>query len=107
MAAPPSILADAAQNDFGAAIVGFDGSADFDGASRELADVADVLQIISEDKDRKRAGHLVFTKIQKVHSFRADFDSYDFSCDAFRLADMLAGFVNGDAVGGPGGTGRQ
>ena len=49
-------LADALEDNFGAAVVEFDGVADFDGASGEAADVADVFQVRSEDYYREREG---------------------------------------------------
>ncbi len=93
-------LADAAENDLRAFVVGFEGSANFDGAAREPAYVADILQIVGEDHDRERARHLIFTEIEEVDTLDSDFHSNYFSCHAFRFADVLSGFVDGYAVGG-------
>ena len=72
----------------------------FDGAAGQAANVADIFQAGREDDDRERAGHLIFAEVEEVNAFRADFHSEDFSRDAFGFADVLAGFVDGDAVGG-------
>jgi hypothetical protein len=97
-------LADAAQDDLRPAIVGFNGSADFDGASGEAANVAHIFQVVGEYDDREGTGHLVFTEIEEVHTFGSDFNAKDFPFDAFRFADVLSGLVDGDAFGGACGT---
>ena len=97
-------LADAAQDDFGAALVGFYGSADFDGASRETADITDVFQVMGENYHHEGAGHGVFTEIQEVNTFVSDVDADNLPSDAFRFADVPCGFVDGNAVGGARGT---
>lgn len=98
-------LADTAQDDFGTAIIDLEGSADFDGSSREAADITDIFQIVGEDYDGEGASHLVFTEVEEVNSLRADFDPDDLSTDTFDLADVLAGLVDREAVRGAGGCG--
>ena len=100
-------LADAVQDDFGAAVVGFEGSVDFDGAAGEAADVADVFQVVRKDDDCEGTRHLVFTEIEEVDTFGADFYADDFSRHAFGFSDVLSGLVNGDAVSGAGGRNRE
>ena len=95
-----SDLADAVEDDFGASIVGFHGSQDFDGASGEAANVANIFQFVGENHHREGAGHFIFTKIEEVDALEADSDSQNFSSDAFGFAYVLAGFLNGDAIGG-------
>ena len=102
----PFDLADAAQDDFGAALVGFYGSADFDGASRETADITDIFQVMGENYHHEGAGHGVFTEIQEVNTFVPDVDADNRPCDAFRFADVLAGFMKGNAVGSARGAWR-
>ena len=92
-------LADAAENDLGAAVVEFDGTADFDDASGEAADVADILQVGGKDDHAEGAGHLVFAEIDVVDAFDSSFYAQDFSGDAFFFADVVGGFLDGDAVG--------
>ena len=94
-----SDLADAFEDDFGAAVVEFDGSADFDGAAGETADVSYILQIVGEDDYREGAGHLVFAEVEEVDAFGADFDAEDFAGHALGFAYVLSGFVDGEAVG--------
>lgn len=96
-------LADAVENDLGAAVVHFHGAADLDGTSREAADVAHILQIIGEDHDGEGAGHLVFAEVEEVDTLIAYLDSYHASGDAFGFADVPGGFVDRNAVGGLGG----
>lgn len=93
-------LADAVEDHFGAAVVELDGSMNFDGASGEAADITDIFQAGREDYHREGTGHLVLTEVEEVDAFRTNLDSEDFSGDALGFADVLVGFVNGDAVGG-------
>src|SRR5580658_851227 len=93
-------LADAIEHDLSAAVVEFDGAVNLDGAAREAAHVADIFQAGREDHDREGAGHLLFAEVEEVNSFRADFNAQHLSGYAFGLADMLTGFVYGDAIGG-------
>lgn len=93
-------LADAAQDDFGAALVSFYGSTDFDGASGETADIADIFQVMRKNYDRERTAHDIFTEVQEVNAFVSNVDADDLPGDAFRFADVLDGFVDGNAVGG-------
>jgi hypothetical protein len=92
-------LADAVEDDLGAAVVKFDGSVNFDGTAGEAADVADILQAGREDHYRERAGHLVFAEVEEMDALRTYFYFEDFSGDAFGFANVLARFVYGDAVG--------
>ncbi len=93
-------LTDAVQDDFRAAVVEFDGSLDFYGAAFEAADVADIFQVRREDDDGKGASHLIFTEVNEVNAFDADAHAMHGPGYAFGFADMLAGLVDGDAVGG-------
>ena len=70
--------------------------------SGEAADVPDILQIVGEDDNGERAGHVVFAEIEKVDAFGADLHPHDFSRHAFGLADMLGGLVDREAVGSRG-----
>ena len=100
-------LADAVQDDFGAALVGFYGSADFDGAPGETADVADIFQVVGENHDRERTGHSIFTEVKEVNALVPDVDADDLPGYAFRFANVLAGFVDRDAVGCGRGAGKE
>jgi len=93
-------LADVVEDDFGATIVKFHRPADFDDAPGEAADIADVLQVVREDDDGERAGHLIFAEIHEVDSSCADFHAHDFARHTFGFADVLAGFADSKAVGG-------
>ena len=93
-------LADAVQDDFGAAIVHFQGAADLDAASREQADVADVFEIIRKDYDCERTGHCVLAEIQEVNTLVAYLHLQHLSGDAFGFSYVLGGFVDGEAVSG-------
>ena len=66
----------------------------------ESADVADIFQITGENHNREGAGHLLFAEIEEVNTIRSAFYSEDFSGYAFGFAHVLAGLVDGDAVGG-------
>lgn len=65
MAAPPMILADASEDDFGAAVGELDGAVDFDRAAFEPANITHIFQVVREDDHEKRAGDMVFAKIEK------------------------------------------
>ena len=97
---PSRDLADALEDDFGAAVVEFDGAADFDGAAGESADVANIFQVGSEDYDREGASHVVFAEVEEVNASRADFHMQDFAGHALRFAHMLASLANGETIGG-------
>jgi hypothetical protein len=75
---------------------------DFYRASRESADVANIFQIVGEYDHCKRAGHGIFTEIKEVHAFGAGFNADDFTRNALGFADVLAGLVDGNAVGSAG-----
>lgn len=92
-------LADAVQDDFGAAIVELDQSVNFNGAAGQAAHVADILQIVGEDHDGEGACHLIFAEIEEVNAGRVDFDAQDFAGHALGFAHVLASFADGDAVG--------
>jgi hypothetical protein len=42
---------------------------------------------------------LILTEIDVVNAFASSFDAEDFSGDAFVFADVVGGFLDGDAVG--------
>ena len=69
-----SNLADAIQDYFGAAIVEFNGSMNFDGAAGQAADVADIFQSGGEDYYREWAGQLILAEVEEVNSFFSDSD---------------------------------
>lgn len=46
------------------------------------------------------AGQVVFTEIEKVDPLGRNLHPDNFSSDAFGFADMLAGLMNGNTVGG-------
>jgi hypothetical protein len=93
-------LADAAEDDLGAVVVELDGTVNFDDTAFEAADVADVFEIGREDYHREGTRHPVFAEVEEVDALDADFDAENPSADAPGFADVLAGFLNGDAVGG-------
>jgi hypothetical protein len=45
---------------------------------------------------------LLGAEIDEVNAFGSSFDMRDFSRDAFGFADVVAGFLDGQAVGGEG-----
>jgi len=92
-------LSDAAEDDFGAAVVELYSSVNLDQLSGEAADVADIFQVGGEDDYAERAGHLILAEIDVVDAFTSSLDAEDFSGDAFVFADVVGGFLNGDAVG--------
>jgi hypothetical protein len=100
-------LADAAQDDFRAAVVDFHGSADFDASPFEAPDVAYIFQVVGKDYDREGAGHRVFTEIKEVDAFFSHLYSNYLPYDTLCFPYVLAGFVNGNAVGGLGCAWRQ
>jgi len=73
------------------------------------ADVAHVFEITGEDYDGEGTGDSIFTEIQEVNAFVAHLHLQNFSFDAFGFADVLGGFVDGEAVGGwePGRQGQR
>lgn len=91
-------LADAAQNDFGAGIIEFDGAMNFDRVAGETAHITDILQIRREDHNCEGASYLILTEVEEVNAFRANFDVQHFPGDTLGLADVLVGLVNWDAV---------
>jgi hypothetical protein len=96
----PSNLADAVQDDFRAAVVNFNGSVNFDGATLKAPDVADIFQSGREDHDRERAGYLIFAEVEETDAFIPDSYFEDFARHAFGFTHVLARFVNRYAVGG-------
>jgi hypothetical protein len=42
---------------------------------------------------------LILAEVDVVNAFASSFDAEDFSGDAFLFADMVGGFLDGDAVG--------
>lgn len=95
----PRNLANAIEDDLGAAVIKFDRTLDFDQVSRKPAHIADIFQIAREDHDGKWAGHLVFTKVEEVNPLRSDFNLQNSSADACGFAYVSAGFMDRDAVG--------
>jgi hypothetical protein len=92
-------LADAAQDNFGAAVVEFYFSVNLNELSGEAADVADIFQVGGEDDHAEGASHLVLAEVDVVDAFDSSLDAEDFSGDAFVFADVVGGFLDGDAVG--------
>ncbi len=95
----PIDLADAAENDFGAAVIFLHRSVDLDRLSNQPSHVANVLQIVLEDNDREWTRQLIFTEIEKVNALFSDFYANDFASYAFGFADVLTGIMNRKAVG--------
>src|SRR5579863_2404593 len=93
-------LVGTAENDLGAAEVEFDRAADFDGASGEAADVADIFEVGRENDYREGAGALGFTEVEVVDAFDSGFDAQDFAGDAASFSDVLAGGGDGKTVRG-------
>lgn len=93
-------LADPVEDHFWSAVVDLYIALDFDRAAGESPYVADILQIMGKDHYCERAGHLVFAEVKEMDAACADLDPEDFACHAFRFADMLAGFADGDAIDG-------
>src|SRR5579872_860409 len=91
-------LTDAAQNDFGASLIEFDGAVNLNRAAREPSDVADILQIGREDNDRKGASHLILAEVEEVNAFRANFNAQHSSGDTLGLADVVVGLVDRNAI---------
>ena len=81
-------------------IIEFQGSTDLNFASSEAANVADVFEIVREDDDCEGTGDLILTEVEKVHALDADLHADDGTSHAPAFADVLASFVNLDAVGG-------
>jgi hypothetical protein len=98
---PAADLADPAENDLGPAFVEFDRTVNFDDTALQSANVAYIFKIRIEDDDGEGAGCPLFAKIYEVY-FRPCFYPRYFAHDAFVLADVLAGFADGQAVGGEG-----
>jgi len=92
-------LADAVKDDFRLAIVELHRAVDFNVAAFQTAHVAHVFQVVGEDHDRERAGHLIFAKIKEVDSFAAYGNAMYFAGHTLGLTDVLAGSLDGEAVG--------
>jgi hypothetical protein len=80
---------------------------DFDGASGKAANITDIFESGREGDHREGAGQLIFAEVEEVNAFGADLYLKNFAGNAFGFADVLAGFVDGDAVGGVEETGRE
>src|SRR6266567_914462 len=93
-------LADTVQNDLRTTVVKFEGAVDFDGAAFEMAHIPNVLQSGREHHDREGASHLILTEVEEMYSLRSYFYFEDFARDAFRFANVLARFVNGNTIRG-------
>ena len=100
-------LADAVEDDFRAAVVHLYGAVDFDDAAFEAADVADIFQVVGKDDDREGASGFVFAEVDEVDAFASGFYAQNLAGDALDFADVMAGFVDGDAVGGGEERGRE
>ena len=96
----PIDLADATENDFGAAVIFLHRSVDLDRLSNQPSHVANVLQIVLEDNDREWTRQLIFTEIEKVNALFSDSYANDFASYAFGFSDVLTGIMNRKAVGG-------
>jgi hypothetical protein len=95
-------LADAVEDDLGAAVIQLDRAVNLDGAAFEAADVAYIFQVARKDYDREGTRSLFATESDKVHAFGSNFHMDYASDDAFSFADVLAGCTDGEAVGGCG-----
>jgi hypothetical protein len=100
-------LADAVQDDFRAAVIHLYGAIDFYDAPFEAADVADIFEVVREDYNGEGAGCFVFAEVYEVDAFESGLYAVDLAGDALDFADVMAGFVDGDAVGGEERDGEQ
>jgi hypothetical protein len=73
---------------------------DFDGASRQAANVADIFQSGLEHHHPERAGHLILAEVEKMNSFIPNSYFQDLARNASGFAHVLTRLVNGDAVRG-------
>src|SRR5208282_6909683 len=64
----PGDLADVVEDDFRAAVIKLDRAFNFDHASGQAADIADIFQIAGEDHDGEGAGRLIFTEVKEVNA---------------------------------------
>jgi len=93
-------LADAAEDDFGAAVIKFDRAVNFDGAAGESAHVPDIFQVVGKDDYGKRTGHLIFAEVEEVNAVLPGLYPQHLTGHAARFPDMLAGLRDRDAIGG-------
>jgi len=72
----------------------------FNDLIRQLAHVADVFKVRTEDHYRKRAHAEIIAEIKKRRAVGAAFYANHFPCDALRLPDVIVGFIDRETVGG-------
>jgi hypothetical protein len=70
-----------------------------DQLSGEAAHVTDIFQVRREYDDAEGAGHLILAEVDVVDAFASPLGADDFAGDAFVFADVVGGFLDGDAVG--------
>lgn len=95
-------LADPTQDHFRSSVVDLKGSADFYRSSDEAPDVAYVFQVVCEHNCSEWARDLVCTEVEEMDTFGSDFYPNYFSYHTLYFADVLAGFMDRQAVGGAG-----
>src|SRR5579864_4986613 len=93
-------LTDAIQDDLRAAIIEFDGSVNFDGATLQAPDVADIFQSGREDHHGEGAGHLVFAEVEEMDALISNSYFEDFAGNARGFTHVLDRLLYGDAIGG-------
>src|SRR5690242_21468512 len=86
------------QNDLKPVVIELDGSVNFDVSVFELVNVADVAQIAVEHHHGEGTNPVVLAEIQKANATRFS-NPQHFAGDTNIFADMVAGFLHGNAVG--------
>lgn len=71
----------------------------FNNLSRKPPHVPYIFQISREDHDRKRASHLIFTKIDEMYASGANFHAQHFSGYALGFTDVLRCLGDRQAIG--------
>jgi hypothetical protein len=71
-----------------------------DSSARQPPHIAHVLQVVRKDDHGERTSDLFFAEVEVVNPLVADLYAENFPGDTSGFADVLAGVVNGDAVGG-------
>ena len=87
------------QNNFCAIVIIFYLAFDFYNLPRELADVANLLQIMLEHHHRESTKPLIFTEIQIAESLLASLNANHFAGDALSFIQMISCLVEGNACG--------
>ena len=87
----PIDLADAIEDDFGAAVIDLDRSVDLDRLAGQPSHVANIFQIVREDNDGEWTRQLIFAEIEEVDALFFDSYAKDFASYAFGFSDVLAG----------------